>query len=542
MMKRDKTMKSIIKYTLFGAMSLGFAACTGDFESINTNPYEATESDLEADNLTVGSFFSQMELRMVPFTAGGQQDDSYGSTGSYQHFQGLCSDWYSGYVAPTGTWANGNHNGNYYFTGEWGNSMYKQNFTQIMPNWATVVKNAKKYNIPGAAALATVVKVYAMHRVTDQYGPMPYVNYVAGSTNNAFDSQEDIYKKFFEELDAAIEELTPYASAGSKILDKFDYIYGGDAAKWVKFANTLRLRLALRVVYADAALAQQEGEKSLSNTIGFLETADDRACMKGITMMNPLYEQAYNWNEERMSASMDSYMNGYSDPRRSAYFKAAGDGKYHGVRLGINMASGNADYTGDKISNFNLTSSSTIPYMSSAESFFLRAEAALRGWNAGGTAKEFYESGIKASMNEWGINSGVDEYISSDAQPQAFVDNTGKGGNAAQPSTLTVAYDEEASFEENLERIITQKWIANFLISPEGWAEFRRTGYPRLFPTKRNSNSGTINTDLQIRRMPYPEPLYTDEATRNRVMEGVALLGGADNGGTKLWWDKNPNH
>ena len=533
-------MKSIIKNTFIVASILAFAGCTDQFERYNTNPYEATEGMLQTDNLTVGSFFSQMELRMVPFTAGGQQDDSYGSSGAYQHFQGLCSDWYSGYVAPTGTWANGNHNGNYYFTGDWGNSMYKQNYTQIMPAWSKIKTNAEKNKTPQVTALATVVKVYAMHRVTDQYGPIPYVNYVAGSVNNTFDSQDKVYKKFFEELDDAIEVLTPFASSGAKILEKFDYIYKGDARRWTKFANTLRLRLALRVVYADATLAQQEAEKSLSNPIGFLEEAADRAMISGLTIMNPLWEQAYSWNEERMSASMDSYMNGYQDPRLSKYFTKAKDNGYHGVRLGIDLKDGNADYIGENISSFNLASTSNIIYMSASESFFLRAEAALRGWNAGGTAKDFYEKGIKASMAEWGVTSGADTYIASTLQAKAFVDNTGKGGDAAQPSTITVAYDENAAFEVNLERIITQKWIANFLISPEGWAEFRRTGYPKLFPTTRNSNSGTINTNLQIRRMPYPSTLYDNNLTA--VQNAVTLLGGGDNGGTKLWWDKNPNH
>lgn len=533
-------MKSILKYLVFAVFALFLGtACTDDFDKFNTNPYDATDADLETDNLNVGSFFSQMVLRMVPFTAGGQQDDSYGSTGSYQHFQGLCSDWYSGYVAPTGTWANGNHNGNYYFTGTWGNSMYSQNYTQVMPAWATVVKNAEKNNTPEIAALATVVKVYAMHRVTDQYGPIPYVNYEAGNLNNAFDSQKDVYVKFFEELDEAIEILTPVAASGTKLLAKFDYIYQGDVDKWVRFANTLRLRLALRVVYADATLAKTEGEKALNSSVGFLEATADRAVVSGITIMNPLWEQAYSWNEERMSASMDAYMNGYEDPRRPIYFTPASDGKYHGVRLGLNMSSGNTDYVGGNISNFNLVSGSPIVYMSAAESFFLRAEAALRGWNAGGSAKDFYEAGIRASFSEQNV-TGADAYISSTKQPTAFVDNTGKGGDAAQPSTVTVAYNEGAGFEENLERIITQKWIANFLISPEGWAEFRRTGYPKLYPTTRNSNSGTIKTDVQIRRMPYPETLYNN--SRAAVEKAIGLLGGGDNGGTRLWWDKNPNH
>ncbi len=531
-------MKSILKYSFIGLLALAFSACTSDFEKINTNPYEATDDMLEADNLTVGSFFSQMIVRMIPFVAGGAQDDSYGSTGSYQHFQGLCSDWYSGYVAPTGTWKGGNHNAVYSFEGNWGNSMYQQNYTQIMPTWRTICINAAKKDSPQEAALATIVKVLAMHRVTDQFGPIPYVNYTTETISNQFDSQEAVYKKFFEELDESIEVLAPYAAAGATILGSFDKIYQGNVDKWVRLANTLRLRLALRIVYVNPSLAKSEGEKALSSSVGFLSDASDRATISGIGILNPLWEQAYSWNEERMNASMDAYLNGYDDPRRAAWFTTCADGKYHGVRLGV-VTNTNTDYIGDNISNFNLTSSSTLVYFSAAESYFLRAEAALRGWNAGGTAKDFYEQGIRVSFAEQGVNGGVDAYIASTNEPAAFVDNTGKGGDAAKPSSITVAYDESASFEQNLERIITQKWIANFLISPEGWAEYRRTGYPKLFPTTRNL-SGNIDINKQIRRMPYPQDLYDNN--RAGVQQAIGLLGGADNGATKLWWDKNPNH
>lgn len=101
-------------------------------------------------------------------------------------------------------------------------------------------------------------------------------------------------------------------------------------------------------------------------------------------------------------------------------------------------------------------------------------------------------------------------------------------------------WDDNAGFETNLERIITQKWIANWPISPEAWAEYRRTGYPKVLPVVRNMSGGTIDTNLGIRRMPYPTTLYDTNA--DAVQGGVKLLGGADNGGTKLWWDKNPNH
>jgi hypothetical protein len=101
---------------------------------------------------------------------------------------------------------------------------------------------------------------------------------------------------------------------------------------------------------------------------------------------------------------------------------------------------------------------------------------------------------------------------------------------------VKIAWNAADNFETNLERIITQKWIALYPDGPEGWAEFRRTGYPKLFPVVSNNSNGTINTAMQIRRIPYPQSEYNNN--RTGVQSGITLLGGPDGGGTKLWWDK----
>ena len=180
--------------------------------------------------------------------------------------------------------------------------------------------------------------------------------------------------------------------------------------------------------------------------------------------------------------------------------------------------------------------------MTAAESYFLRAEGALRGWNMGGTAKHFYEAGVKISFQEAGV-SGADSYLADNtSKPAAYEDKTGDGNDAAAPSTITIAWDDAANFETNLERIITQKWIAMFPDGVEGWSEFRRTGYPKLFPVCRNESAGRISTTIQIRRLPYPQVQYNSNAAA--VAAGVATLNGesnnatGDNGGTTLWWDK----
>lgn len=240
-----------------------------------------------------------------------------------------------------------------------------------------------------------------------------------------------------------------------------------------------------------------------------------------------------------MGASMDAYMNGYNDPRLAAYFtRATEDGGYHGVRQGISTSVWDRYVDSRYISNINVDENSTeIVWMTAAESFFLRAEGALRGWPMGGTAQEFYERGIAASFEENNI-SGYDTYIAdATSTPIGFVDNAqGSSLNAPAPSSITIAWDASASEEENLERIITQKWIALFPDGPEGWAEFRRTGYPKLIPVVTNNSNGSIDTDIQVRRIPYPQSEYNNN--REGVLTGVSKLGGQDNGGVKLWWDK----
>jgi hypothetical protein len=514
-------------------------ACTRNFEDMNTNPHEATEEMMETDNLKTGSFFSQMQRNVVLFK------DGVNLSSDYQVAQGLTSDVYSNYIAPTGTWFGGVHNGSYYFITGWIEKTFTSGFASVMPAWQQIKRVADEQGLPHVAALATIVKVQAMHRVADAYGPIPYNNFGSGSLQVTYSSLQDVYAKFFQELDAAIDVLTVYAQGnpGVTLLKNYDNIYGGNVVNWVKFANTLRLRLAMRVVYANAGLAQAEAEKSAAHPFGFIGSVNERAMLQRsntLSYYHPLQEIAYSFNagEARMSASMDSYMNGYEDPRRAAYFTRAGDGNYHGVRQGI-LTTTWTPYTGVNISNLNMNLSTTpIVWMTAAESYFLRAEGALRGWNMGGTAGELYNQGITASFLENGLQAGDAAAYAANGtlMPIDFTDNSGQSGNnIAASSTITIFWDDAHDFETKLERIITQKWIALYPDGPEGWAEFRRTKYPRLFPVVANQSNGTIGSG-QVRRIPYPQSEYANN--RTGVQSGITHLAGPDGGGTPLWWDK----
>lgn len=517
-----------------GGMALSFFINTSciDYED-NVNPNEATEEMLQTDNLKTGAFFSQMQRRVVIINDGTTLDSDY------QIAQNLSHDLYAGYMAAT--LGSTNHNGRYNFQDQWLNATYNYAYTGVMAPWLQIHKTATEQGLTEVDALATVIKVAGMHRIADSFGPIPYVNY---ETSTLYDALDKIYEKFFEELDEAIDVLGNYVSGHSsaKLMSDYDYVYGGDVSQWVKFANTLRLRLAIRCAYANPTLAQTEAEKSVQNIYGLIESKSDRAELSHnrLSYHHPLHEIAYNFNSGdcRPCASIVAYMDGLNDPRIGKYFTtAASDGEYHGVRNGL-TTSNMALYQGDNISNLNMDRESTpVIWMTAAESFFLRAEGALRGWNMGGNPQELYEAGVRMSFEEIGVGN-VDDYLAdSESTPGAFTDNV-QSNSYTFRSTVTPAWDAEASFEGKLERIITQKWIAIYPDGPEAWSEYRRTGYPEIIPIVSNYNSSIIDTELQVRRLPYT----SDEKTNNAegVASGIAALDGADNGGTKLWWDKKP--
>ena len=528
-------MKNIFKgLAVAVCFSALLTSCTKNYEYFNTNQHEATQEQMDRDGLKTGSFFAQM-LRTVYVYGDGVNLDS-----DYQIAYNLLADSYAGYLAPTGSWNNGVHTGSYFMTESWRRAMFSYSYTKGVSAYVQLVQAAAEQE--HILALADIVKVAILHRVTDYYGPIPY-SMIGADMNVAYDSQEDIYNAFFEELGSAIDVLNDFKNAnpGSALLADYDVVYGGDVAKWIRFANSLRLRLAMRVVYADPVLAKVQAEKSVADMTGVIVAAADGA------KINKSYEiythpvttiNGFNGGETQMGASMDSYLNGYADPRLPKYFKEAGKGGYHGVRNGIHSTTWDAyrNATGN-VSAPN-TENTELVWLAASEVAFLRAEGALRGWNMGGDAKTFYEQGVRLSFEETGAGNADSYLANSTATPAAFVDATNNGGNAAAKSSITIAWDAAADTETNLERIITQKWIAMYPNGCEAWAEYRRTGYPALFPVMNNDSEGAVGSDLQIRRVPYPHDEYSTNASG--VASGVAKLGGADNVGTKLWWDKKP--
>ena len=180
-----------------------------------------------------------------------------------------------------------------------------------------------------------------------------------------------------------------------------------------------------------------------------------------------------------------------------------------------------------------------------AETAFLRAEGKLRGWNVGSkTAKAYYEDGINLSMEQYQVSAT--EYLKIDEAPVVSHESDAvQNATATITNTVSVMWDDSEADNvngKNFQRVITQKWIANYPLGLEAWAEYRRTGYPKLIPipSDLNYSNGAIDTELQIRRLPFTQSEY--RGNTEEVNKALGLLKGPDNGGTRLWWDAGKNN
>lgn len=525
---------------------LSVTGCTKKFQDYNTSNLSAS--------IDMTSAYKHIAMAVYNFSGGGDPN-------SYQLQQNLNADCYSGYFMSQINFASGSNNLNYALVSGWNGEPFKVGYLDIMRYMAIIKNMGVDKSYPGIWAVAQIIQVEAISRLTDIYGPTPYSKagpLQDGATGTPYDSQQAIYTSFFSDLDAATAALKTFIAAGGGGTLPFDFstmdlIYGGNKTtefqNWLSFANSLRLRLAMRLVKCDAATAQAQGQKALDPASGGVITGNSQIVQVSVpsgNFSNPLAAITINWANICIGASIQCYMTGYHDPRIGKYMDtsadAASSGQYKGIRIGSDVGSfsygkySTLNFKNGTVPSFNLRTPPVL--MTAAEVYFLRAEAALRGWsNAGGTPQQLYEQGINTSFTQWGVSSST--YITdATSVPDAYTDPLNAANNAASPSSITIQWNDAATNEQKLERIITQKWIANFPEGQEAWSEFRRTGYPRLFEVVQNKSGGAISSSVQIRRLPFSQNEYN---TNNaEVQKAIQLLSTPqDNGGTRLWWDVN---
>lgn len=486
--------------------------CTKNFEDYNTNPYAIQSGDptvLLPSMIETLMFTQQNNSQMI--------DQMVGTLG--------------GYITLTNRWGGQNFD-TFNVSDAWNCGPYETPFTAIYSNYFEI---AERTGGSGHFyALATLVKAASMMRVADCYGPIPYSQVKDGQMYVPYDTNEDVYKNIINDLLSAAAILSAYATEypEDRPLGTSDLIYSGDYSLWARLANSYAMRAAMRSGDQELFVA------AMQNTGGYIEENSQNAMMNPSVQSNPLWITSSNWGEVRANASIVDYMNGYNDPRRDAYFTNCTYDGYTSVKMG--MRSGSESFDREQALAYslpNLTSSTFMPVFLAAESEFLIAEAAVRGW-VSEDAGTHYKNGIRLSMSQWNVSNGVDAYIDGTTGPADHTDFR-SGQEYNRTTNVSVQWNDAATDEEKIEKIITQKWIANYLMGIEAWAEFRRTGYPELCPVMDNLSGGTIPDNTVdnargMRRLRYP---YTESDYNGaNYNAAVQMLNGPDNEYTELFW------
>lgn len=523
-----KLLKNIIVCLLTGFMATG---CTSDFEEMNKSPFQPSEVEPEL---------------VFPFICREAPNLRWDA---YQCGDNFHANLFAQYIANTSM--NFSHD-RYQYNDEADFGYWEPYYLYILKNIAVVEESIDKFPYSSYTfQLMRILRAMSTAKITDLFGDIPYFNAGKGEEKLAYDKQKDIYYDIFKELKEAVDILNS-GLKGQKKLGKSDFIYNGDFSKWIKFANSLRLRYALRLSFVDPEKAKSEGESALA--AGVMENGEDGA----MSVTNKIDWRTYgypliticHWSEFRMSNTMEKIMTEtgtIDDPRLPVIWgqtklHSKGEGpKFKGIPNGLPADQlESKEYSVDMFSNvyglqfFPAWNSENVepqggqwlskkfPVMYYSEVCLLKAEAAIRNWKGSGNAKENYEAGIRASFEE--NRSGVDVKLLDLSNDDTYI------------TTGQVAWNDNDNFETKLEKIITQKWICLFPNGNEAWAEFRRTGYPRLTPIVHSDNPNIDPSKGEF----IKKIMYVDEERRNNKehCESPDLNQGQGDGGhVRVWWD-----
>ena len=347
-------------------------------------------------------------------------------------------------------------------------------------------------------AALEIEEIFVWENLVDTYGDVPYTEALRSDiVSPKYDDAKSIYLDLFKRIDAVNASIV----SGTKGYTKGDLVYFGDMAKWKKFANSLKLRLAMNIADIDPALSKTNAEAAVAAGVISSDSEAYKFKYDGGTFINPVYNDlvASGRADFVPSELVINTMNSLSDPRRAVWFTMV-NGAYKGGVFG-ELNNPYTDFS--QLSSFFRTSTTPSNLLSWAEVAFLKAEAAARGYNVGGTADVLYNAAISASMSENGVST---------ADTTAYL--------SANP------YDSS-----NWKQLIgIQAWIALFNRGLANWNISRRLDYPMFVNPPKSQLTGVPV------RMPYPDQEYVLNGTN--VSEAASKIGG-DKAITKLFWDKN---
>ncbi len=460
--------------------------CTNGFEDINTNPNQPEE--VSADLL----------LATVISTLANESAQSGWSNGNI--------------VAQLVAKIN--------FTGfdryDWGSESGLWNtYYDILPEIELILDSARSEESKNTSyeGMALVMRSYAYANLTDNWGDVPFSEAIKGDEDNfkpVYDTQETIYAGILEDLRTAVSllEMRQAVLGG-------DILYDGDIDKWIKFANSLRLRYLMR---ASKKMEVGNEIKAILDSGKFIGSNEDNAVMEysASTQIDswPVSNgRIGGFDERRLSKTSEAVLKQFNDNRLQRWFQPT-DNPMDDPSLFAGMPNGLSE---DNASNYNGGAKNVsrlnqalfydspnavkAAIIQAAEVHFIFAEAAQRNLITA-DAEMFYNEGIRLSFEYWGVTQDITAYIAQEG----------------------VAYDA------TLETIITQKWLASFLVAHEAWYDYRRTGFPSVIVP----GSDNVNNDMVPVRFLYPD---TEQNLNNENYQAAVSRIGGDNINSKGWWE-----
>lgn len=418
------------------------------------------------------------------------------------------------------------------------NANYAQNWLGVVKHVQDVIhrlelRQGEGETVSNRLAVARILRAFNFQRLTDVYGDLPYFEGGKGSLDRnftpRFDPQQEIYSDMLRELKEAVEEFDP----GQDTYGISDLVYQGDIGKWQRFANSLRLRLALRLAKVAPELAAAEAVAALNAPGGVMQSADDMYLLPhesgpGLIHHNPIGEHRTQFGTLSLSQTLVDWLKERGDPRLMIYGAVVKDDdvttdaeQQLGWPNGYNSTTieSHSSWTGDESDytvmhpRFGDIEAPTV-WFTYAEVEFMLAEAAVRGWIAS-DAEAHYNSGVRAAMNYLSVYSG-DTNVSA-----AEIDD----------------YLARNPFDGTLEQINEQYWAAVFLNGYEAWANWKRTGYPELEPSPVDDPEPHPASDTggEIpRRLVYGE---AERILNAANYQDAVDRQGPDNLLTRVWWD-----
>lgn len=466
---------------------------------------------------------------------------------------------------------------------------------------APLLNTEKIDSVPELKAIFLTLFNYSAIENADLFGPMPYEEFKALRDKSPFKYNDvrTIYYGVKKNLDDAVACLKYYKDNRSEAYKQevanvmYSYLtivndpYSKtweDMEPWIRFANSLKLRMAIHMSGIEPATAKEWAEEAVRDGV-ITDVDNEVAIYPAFSGKDHPLVEITGWSDAVMGASFLNLLENLDHPYMKYLFtkNSVGLAKspqavegsscdattpansvYVGMRDGVapgeGQAAANNPYCGYSMLDKAYLAQTQAPLflMKCSEVYFLLAEGALRGWNMGGTPKQFYEQGIRyASLESRSFtgnkyNQLVDEYLNVEAPKNiTYIDPQGLTPDMKPVTTIGVKWNESDSKETKLEKIITQKYIASFPYSYESWVDLRRVGYPKLFPILGVADSdGTIQAgdpkvqtkENIMRRIPWASD---DPQTKEDIANtGLPALGegASDTQGQHLWWDNGASN